>query len=486
MTDNLTIRVDGLESAIESVLSTLALMQNEINQNKEDIKDLINRVNCLEGKHEYDKTQTIYIWDDNWQICYFSVPCKHCSATWENATANISYSDFKLTATFDQKDGIEPAVLDISDAREFTTDEIKMAVSRMISRGETDSVEVRLTLAKDAGSDVFEAILEGMTYAEDGTVNLILNGVETIPEQAFANNKKLKSVTLGDGVKTVGTSAFLSSSLKSITLGSYVKYIGEGAFWNTALTKIDIPDNVTTLGNFAFEKCTSLASVTLGSGILTIPFQAFVDCTSLKNVNIPSNVTTIEDVAFGNTGLMSIVIPDTVTYVGIAVFSNCVVLESVSIGSGITTISSQMFKTCTSLKSINIPSTATSIGASAFIQSGLTSVIVPDSVKSIGENAFGGCKSLTSITIGNGVTEMSRNVFNGDTALTEIIFRGTITKAADGIFRQLTTENVTLTLAEGQKVLVQAGENLAFETGVDLIYGGTEFCGQTFKEIKIV
>lgn len=81
---------------------------------------------------------------------------------------------------------------------------------------------------------------------------------------------------------------------------------------------------------------------------------------------------------------------------------------------------------CSGLTSVTIPDNVKSIGSYAFSGcSNLTSITIPDSVMSIGEYAFAGCTSLTSVTIGNGVTSIGEGVFSGCRGLTSVSFEGT-------------------------------------------------------------
>lgn len=113
--------------------------------------------------------------------------------------------------------------------------------------------------------------------------------------------------------------------------------------------------------------------------------------------------------------LISVTIPNSVTFIHDCAFSLCNNLTSVTIGSGVTSIGVRAFDHCSSLTSINIPNSAvTSIGELAFLDcSSLTSIDIPNSVTSIGYAAFLNCSSLTSITIGSGVTSINERVFYG-------------------------------------------------------------------------
>src|SRR5665213_202673 len=89
----------------------------------------------------------------------------------------------------------------------------------------------------------------------------------------------------------------------------------------------------------------------------------------------------------GSTSLTSVIIPNSVTSIGIEAFEGCTSLTSVTIPNSVTSIGSYVFDDCTSLTSVTIPNSVTSIGDYAFLGSGLTSVIIPNSVTSIGAEA---------------------------------------------------------------------------------------------------
>ena len=102
-------------------------------------------------------------------------------------------------------------------------------------------------------------------------------------------------------------------------------------------------------------------------------------------------------------------------------YSNRSSIKTVVIGDSVTSIGDDAFYRCTGLTSVTIPDSVTSIGEVAFSWcTGLTSVTIGNSVTSIGDYAFSDCTGLTSITIPNSVTSIGNGVFEDCTGLTSI------------------------------------------------------------------
>ena len=196
------------------------------------------------------------------------------------------------------------------------------------------------------------------------------NSVTSIGNSAFMGCTALTSVTIGSGVTTIGDLAFRGcTALTSITVdAANLNYASQnGILYNKAMTTViqaspagiagafAVPNSVTSIGRFAFEKCISLASVTM---------------------------------------------PDSVEGIGQSAFSGCSALTSVTIGNGVTEIGFAAFEKCTSLASVTMPDSVTIIGNFAFDEcAGLTSVTIGSGVMSIGAYAFFGCSALTSVTV---------------------------------------------------------------------------------------
>lgn len=126
--------------------------------------------------------------------------------------------------------------------------------------------------------------------------------VKKIGNQAFGGCKwssdasnlagSLKSVTLNEGLETIGDNAFsMQTKLVDFNLPSTLKSIGASAFYWTGIKEVSVPDSVTNLGSAAFSLCSSLTYVKLPNGITTIPEALMRASTAIKTIVIPSNIT---------------------------------------------------------------------------------------------------------------------------------------------------------------------------------------------------
>ena len=228
----------------------------------------------------------------------------------------------------------------------------------------------------------------------------------------------IKYVTIQDSVTSIGDYTFYLpaeyENIRSITLGNSVKTIGSDAFSSCpSLTSVTIPNSVTSIGGSAFSGCSSLTSITIPNSVTSIENGVFSSCSALTSVTIPNSVTSIGGSAFsGCSSLTSITIPNSVTSIGNQAFSGCSGLTSITIPNSVTSIGESAFEDCSSLTSITIPNSVTSIENGVFSScSALTSVTIPNSVTSIGDRAFFNCSGLTSVTIGNSVTSIGSDAF---------------------------------------------------------------------------
>lgn len=212
----------------------------------------------------------------------------------------------------------------------------------------------------------------------------------------------------------------------------------------------------------------TLVSVTIPDSVTSIGNAAFSDCSSLTSIKIPDSVTSIGNAAFNNCrSLTSITIPDSVTSIGWSAFEGCSSLTSITFSDSVTSIDDFAFMHCSSLTSINIPNSVTSIGDSAFQDCGsLKSINIPDSVTDIGWYAFEGCSSLKSLRIPDSVTSIGDSAFESCESLTSLRIPKSVTSIGSGAFSNNDPDR-TLKLYEGSYAEQYAKENIIPYTYID-------------------
>ena len=289
----------------------------------------------------------------------------------------------------------------------------------------------------------------------------IPEGVKSIGGQAFAGQKRLKSITIPSSVKAIygydeELGAFSYSALESITFaeGSQLTTIEPYAFFYCeSLKSIDLPNSLTTIGDGAFLECYALESVTLGSSVETIGASAF-NCAPISSITIPASVTSIGKWAFYDCKNLEHVTLHCANVDNW--FSGYATIKEVVVGEGVTSIVDDAFSGCniervtfncanvggwfsgtTTLKEVVLSENVTSIGDDAFYScNALESVTIPASVKSIGNWAFSECTKLKSMTFAEGsqLTSIGDNAFNYCNVLGNIDLPNSLTDIGEGAF----------------------------------------------------
>lgn len=266
----------------------------------------------------------------------------------------------------------------------------------------------------------------------------------------------------------------LPTEVKAETEGNYTYMVTDGKATVTGCQTsvsghIYVPEKlggypVTTIGANAFKDCNKLEVITLSEGITTIEANAFHNCTKLTKLNVPSTIAYIDSSAFNNCNSLTyneyangkylgnseeryIVLMDTVVnnITSFEIHENAKVifynaffdcgLTSITIPDGVRTIGERAFFQCTRLKSITLPDSVTEIHPLAFGNcKSLTAITIPSSVTAIGNKVFSQCKGLTSITIPDGVTSIGKDAFAYCNYLADIVLPKSLTSIGEGAF----------------------------------------------------
>ena len=277
----------------------------------------------------------------------------------------------------------------------------------------------------DAQNFEVNGIYYNVLSEEEGTVEVTrgnYSGDVVIPAEVSHDGGTYRVTTIGDY-------AFQScSSLTSVSMPS-VTTIGEDAFnFCEALTSVEMPA-VTTIGDYAFYYCNALTSVSMPS-VVTIGEDAFYTCSSLTSVSMPS-ATTIGDYAFEYCSTLTSVEMPAVATIGEDAFYGCSALTSIYLPASCTSIDGNPFIECGALKGIvvdednpnfsshdgvlydkNVETLLACPGSKSFID-------IPSSVTTIGDEAFGACSALTSVEM-PAVTAIGDYAFYECSSLTSI------------------------------------------------------------------
>ena len=395
---------------------------------------------------------------------------------WDKDFSNVT-SDLLVTATYEEFSNTDFVFTPVSAGGE----EGYMLYYYL---GDAESITIPNSYQ---GKPVTKIDSGAFTYAENLKSITLPNSISELGDQAFYNNTKLEEIYIPDSVYEFGEGVFLDckslksvrlpegitilpestfsgcKSLTEITLPSTVVKIGEdafedceslvslkfanedsltsidnSAFSNTGFTSFTLPKNVKELGTSVFDDCAKLTSFTWNNVVDTVGRYFFDSCTNLVEFKFTDALTTIGNRAFYNTGLKTVVIPDTVTTINDGAFVSCIELTSVTWSKSVTSIPNSCFDSCAKLVSLSNIDEITKIGSSAFYGTAFNKVdstnLLKSKVTSIGSNAFFNLPNLTEVTIPGNVKTVDFQAFRNNLKLEKVTIEEGVTKLGDNVF----------------------------------------------------
>lgn len=306
-------------------------------------------------------------------------------------------------------------------------------------------------------NSTLEIAENGLYFLADseGAILLGYNGIETdvvLPE------------TYNGKSYAIYSDAFAKNSkITSVKFPSFISEISDYMFNAcTALTNVDLPDNIISIGEYAFNGCTSLKSISIGKGVTTIGRLAFRGCTTLEEVKFNAtemNDLTEKDDLFSLSGTdgegITIKIGKDVTKIPAYLFGQSAALDSFE----------ALFRGKSKIKNLIFEenSICESIGAYAFANnSSLENIIIPETIKQLGELAFKDCHKVAEIKFNAISVECGSKAFWGVGSSTDgvnIIIGNKVTEISDNLFSLGRSNNIASIVFEQNSVCKSIGSH---------------------------
>ncbi len=134
-----------------------------------------------------------------------------------------------------------------------------------------------------------------------GEVSLA-DSVKHVDRGAFKDQSRLRKISFGNGLETIGTEAFYRTIPDKLVFPETLRVIYERAFaGGINFPQVDLPDSVKTVREGAFQNCTGIRVVNLSGGMGLVYEDTFANCSNLTGVVIPKNILSIQKNAFNKT-----------------------------------------------------------------------------------------------------------------------------------------------------------------------------------------
>lgn len=222
-------------------------------------------------------------------------------------------------------------------------------------------------------------------------------------------------------INVVPPTFFRQSKVKTVIMNSCERIL-DNAFEESSIESITIPKNCFCIASEAFAGCKNLTTVDFSDARISLGASAFKRCVLLKKIKGANGLQGLGAEAFADTALSTVILPESIIYMGIGVFIGCRKLKKVTFKSDTQTIPPEMFRYCESLKEVNLNQNTVSIGNNvfelctnlkkvtglnniktigygAFMYSGITEYIAPKTLRRLEKSAFAGCKKLKTVDL---------------------------------------------------------------------------------------
>ena len=282
------------------------------------------------------------------------------------------------------------------------------------------------------------AILEAINLKEAKVVNAKYDGKgktqdDIIPYRAFNEKKTLSHFSFPEKITYIGPSAFYKTSLSgALIIPDDVIEIGQYAFQGTLIGSVAFSPRLNRIGSYAFYDCTSLTgTLTLPETLTYVGPHAFRSCSFTGELHLPNNLEEIGEWAFYSAGSFvgDLLLPDKIKKVFSFTFSKCGFTGSVNLNN-VVEFGEASFEYCHFSGDLIIPEGTIEIPIRFINQDykdgKLSSIVLPKTIRKIGDSAFYGQLKLRKVTMSDGLISIGSSAFYNCGYLTSLELPTTI------------------------------------------------------------
>lgn len=311
-------------------------------------------------------------------------------------------------------------------------------------------LDTKIDMSGDSFPFSDDVTLKAQWTNTDFTFRKIVSGYEVTSIKGTRREYIIPSLYNGEKVTSVSSGAFKNrKSVTSVYLPDTMTEICHEAFYRCSnLKKLSIPKSMERIGYSAFDGCKKLKDVYYEGDIdswLRIEFEEdanpcmnsatlYFDNVALDEIHIKGIDSIPKETFHGVRNKMNVVMSDDVTSIGESAFMGSG-LQSIVFSKNITEIKENCFQKCYSLLSVTLPEKLTALPSSLFFSCfALKEAVLPDGIKEIPSSLFENCYALEKCDIPEGVSQISASAFSGCRKLSEIIFPISLEKIEAGAF----------------------------------------------------
>lgn len=261
----------------------------------------------------------------------------------------------------------------------------------------------------------------------------------------------ISRIVVAEGITHLGRESLSALDYATtLSLPSSLISIGRAALCGFGGTEIIVPDKVTSIGDFAFNGCENLQTITLPAGLRKIG-HCFIECSNLKTINFKGTMkqwlacgggestfpAQTQVVCASGTLNLDGTCGDDLTWTldnsGKLTISGTGAMYDYDCDYESYSFTSPWAKYRSMIRSVEIGSGVTSIGSYAFVDTNITSLTIPDSVKTIGRGSFSNNRYLVNLTFSSGLKHIESMAFAGS-HLSTVVIPDDVTSIGEGAF----------------------------------------------------